>query len=258
MPLAKRVFIAAISALMLLSGLAAKAAGAAPADDLNRVLRQLDATAANFHSTAADFEFDSVETDPVYDKEVQKGTVYYERNGSGFRMAAHINEINGKAVPKTYTYAGGVFKLYEKLTNQVTTFSKLSQYESWFMLGFGASGKDLEQKWEIKYLAPRHWMGSRPRSWKWWPRMRKSGRTFARSRFGGPQPGYQPQAGFRPDRDQLPGSRLLQHQAESALARRCFYDQNGWADAVCEPVKAQRKDLRLHFLTSASAVTVLR
>jgi outer membrane lipoprotein-sorting protein len=34
----------------------------------------------------------------------------------------------------------------------VTTFSKLSQYESWFMLGFGASGKDLEEKWEIKYL----------------------------------------------------------------------------------------------------------
>jgi outer membrane lipoprotein-sorting protein len=143
-----------IGALMLLSGLAVKAAGAAPADDLNRVLRQLDATAANFHSTAADFEFDSVETDPVYDKEVQKGTVYYERNGSGFRMAAHINEINGKPVPKTYTYAGGVFKLYEKLTNQVTTFSKLSQYESWFMLGFGASGKDLEQKWEITYLGP--------------------------------------------------------------------------------------------------------
>jgi outer membrane lipoprotein-sorting protein len=151
MPLAKRVSVAVIGALMLLSGLTSKAA-AAPADDLNRVLRQLDATAANFHSTAADFEFDSVETDPVYDKEVQKGTVYYERNGSGFRMAAHINEINGKPVPKTYTYAGGVFKLYEKLTNQVTTFSKLSQYESWFMLGFGASGKDLEQKWEINYL----------------------------------------------------------------------------------------------------------
>lgn len=154
MPLAKRVSIAVIGALMLLSGLAVKAASAAPADDLSRVLHQLDATAANFHSTAADFEFDSVETDPVYDKEVQKGTVYYERNGSGFRMAAHINEINGKPVPKTYTYAGGVFKLYEKLTNQVTTFSKLSQYESWFMLGFGASGKDLEQKWEIKYLGP--------------------------------------------------------------------------------------------------------
>lgn len=34
----------------------------------------------------------------------------------------------------------------------MTTLSKLSQYESWFMLGFGASGKDLESKWTIKYL----------------------------------------------------------------------------------------------------------
>ena len=151
MSLAKRLSLVAVSLVILLSGLAAKATDT-PADDLDRVLRQLDATAANFHSTAADFEFDSVETDPVYDKEVQKGTVYYERNGQGFRMAAHINEINGKPVPKTYSYSGGVLKLYEKLTNQVTTFSKLSQYESWFMLGFGASGKDLEQKWDIKYL----------------------------------------------------------------------------------------------------------
>jgi outer membrane lipoprotein-sorting protein len=150
MPLAKRLSVVVITTFLLLSGLAAKAA--APADDLNRVLRQLDTAAANFHSTAANFEFDSVETDPVYDKEVQKGTVYYERNGAGFRMAAHINEINGKPVPKTYTYASGVLKLYEKLTNQVTTFSKLSQYESWFMLGFGASGKDLEQKWDMNYL----------------------------------------------------------------------------------------------------------
>src|ERR1017187_5520071 len=151
MLLKRKLVYIALTALFLWPGLTALAAPAA-GDDLDRVLRRLDAAAANFHSTAANFEFDSVETDPVYDKEVQKGTVYYERNGAGFRMAAHINEINGKPVPKTYTYAGGVLKLYEKLTNQVTTFSKLSQYESWFMLGFGASGKDLEQKWDMNYL----------------------------------------------------------------------------------------------------------
>jgi outer membrane lipoprotein-sorting protein len=44
--------------------------------------------------------------------------------------------------------------LYEKLTNQVTRFSKVSQYESYLMLGFGASGKSLEEKWQIKYLGP--------------------------------------------------------------------------------------------------------
>lgn len=137
----------ALIALALLPGRAALAG-----DEKERVLRKLDAAAANFHTTSAEFEFDSVQTDPVFDKDVQKGTVYYERKGPVFQMAAHIRELNGKIVPKVYDYAGGVFRLYEKLTNQVTKFSKVSQYESYLMLGFGASGKDLEQKWEIKYL----------------------------------------------------------------------------------------------------------
>jgi outer membrane lipoprotein-sorting protein len=69
-------------------------------------------------------------------------------------MAAHIREVDGKPVPKVVLVSGGTVKLYEKLIDQVTTLSKLSQYESWFMLGFGASGKQLEQKWEITYLGP--------------------------------------------------------------------------------------------------------
>ena len=153
MLLKRKLVYIALTALFLWPGLTALAAPAA-GDDLDRVLRRLDAAAANFHSTAADFEFDSVETDPVEDKDVQKGTVYYERKGSAFQMAAHIREVNGKPVPKTYSYSAGVVRLFEPLTNQVTTFSKLGQYESWFMLGFGASGKDLEQKWDIKYQGP--------------------------------------------------------------------------------------------------------
>ena len=42
--------------------------------------------------------------------------------------------------------------MYDPTINQLTTLTKLSQYESWLMLGFGASGKDLKEKWEIKYL----------------------------------------------------------------------------------------------------------
>jgi outer membrane lipoprotein-sorting protein len=149
----KNFVFAAFIALLLLPAHAAPVA-APPSDEkeLERVLHKLDETAANFRSTAADFEFDSVETDPVFDKDVQKGTVYYERKGGAFQMAAHIREVNRKPVPKVYVYSGGVIKLYEKLTNQVTTLNKLSQYESWFMLGFGASGKDLAAKWNIKYL----------------------------------------------------------------------------------------------------------
>jgi outer membrane lipoprotein-sorting protein len=122
------------------------------AEDKESVLRRLDAAAANFHSTSAEFQFDSVQTDPVPDKDVQQGTVYYERKGRAFQMAAHIRVLNGKPSPKIYSYSGGVLKLYEKPINQVTTFAKAGKFESYLMLGFGASGKDLEQKWDIKYL----------------------------------------------------------------------------------------------------------
>jgi len=143
----RKLVLAAWMALLLLAGRPAFAA-----DDLDKVLRKLDAAAARFHSTSADFQFDSVETDPVPDTDVQKGTVYYERADKTFRAAAHIREENSKPVPKVWVYSGGSFKLYEQMINQVTTLSKLNQYESWFMLGFGASGKDLEQKWDITYV----------------------------------------------------------------------------------------------------------
>jgi len=123
-------------------------------DDLARVLKELDASAAKFHSTTADFEADTYQTDPFPDKDVQKGTEYYERKGSAFSMAAHINEVNGKPVPKIYTFTDGQFKLDEVMNNQVITFKRATKYESWVMLGFGASGKELEDKWEIKYDGP--------------------------------------------------------------------------------------------------------
>jgi outer membrane lipoprotein-sorting protein len=149
----RRLVVAALMAVLLL---AARAAGATPAEEKAKeaVLSRLDVAAANFHSTSADFEFDTVETEPIPDKDVQKGTVYYERKGNSFQMAAHIRELNGKIASKVVSYASGVVNLYEKLTNQVTRFSKASQYEGYLMLGFGASGKELEQTWEIKYLGP--------------------------------------------------------------------------------------------------------
>jgi outer membrane lipoprotein-sorting protein len=118
--------------------------------DLKTVLSKLDASAANFHSTAADFQFDSYQTDPVPDKDTQKGTVYYERNGNDFQMAAHISQENDKPVPKIYKYSKGVFQLYEKLPDQVTTY-KNDKVGGYLLLGFGASGKQLEDKWDITY-----------------------------------------------------------------------------------------------------------
>jgi outer membrane lipoprotein-sorting protein len=125
---------------------------AAFAEDLKSVLAKLDVAAANFRTTSADFQFDTVQTDPVPDTDVQKGAVYYNRKDAAFQMGVHINEVNNKPVPKVIVVSGGQFQLFEKLTNQVTRSNKVSKYESYLVLGFGASGKDLEQKWNIKYL----------------------------------------------------------------------------------------------------------
>ncbi len=145
----RRLVLFALIALVLLPGRAAFAA-----DNLQKVLQDLDVAAARFHSTSADFEFDSVQTDPIPDKDVQKGVVYYERKGNAFEVGIHIREVNGKIVPKVLTISHGVSKLFEKMVDQVTTFTKISRYEGYMALGFGASGKELADKWEIQYLGP--------------------------------------------------------------------------------------------------------
>lgn len=142
-----RLFLLVCSALLF-----ASLTPGARAQDLKTVLAKLDAAATNFRSVSADFEYDISVTDPVPDTDVQKGSVYYTRKGNSFESGVHINEINGKPVPKTIVVSGGVLKLYDKLQNQVTTSNKVGKFESYLALGFGASGKDLEQKFDVKYL----------------------------------------------------------------------------------------------------------
>lgn len=122
------------------------------AADLESSLAKLDQAAARFKSTSADFEITTEQTDPVPDTEVQKGTVYYQRNGSDFQMAAHISTDNGRAAPKIYTFSKGIFKLYEPNIPQLTTFARASKFADYIMLGFGASGKELADKWTITDL----------------------------------------------------------------------------------------------------------
>lgn len=147
MMLSKNLIFAATLALAMVP-----ARSAVAADDLQTVLRKLDSASANFRTTSADFQFDTVTTVPIFDKDVQKGTVYYKRDPKDSQMAARIAEVNGRPVSKIVVSSGATIKLYEPKVNQVTILTKLSQYQSWLMLGFGASGKELEEKWNMKYL----------------------------------------------------------------------------------------------------------
>jgi len=118
------------------------------------LLERRDAAAQKFHSTSADVEFDTIETDPVYDKDVQTGQVYYDRKGTAFKMGVHFTQHNGKPSAKVYTYTDGMLKIFEPSQDLVTTVTKAKQWEKYVMLGFGASGKELSDQWTIKDLGP--------------------------------------------------------------------------------------------------------
>jgi len=148
------VFVVPIVALwsVCLVAPAVHAAAASAADDKAKVLERLNESAKTFRSAAADVEFDTIETDPVPDTDVQKGVVYYERKDGSFRAGVHFTQHNGKPSAKAYTYNNGVLSLYEPGPNEVTNYSKVGKFESYLILGFGASGRELESKWDITYL----------------------------------------------------------------------------------------------------------
>ena len=135
-----------------------------PADNgqLNAVLAKMDATAATFRSAAADFEWDRYEK--VIDEidDVQKGAVYYRRNGKDkeIEMKADVKMAGSdaaslKSEPKFVLVSEGRVKIYEPKADQVTVYDmgkKRSEFESYVVLGFGGSGQDLTKQFDVTYV----------------------------------------------------------------------------------------------------------
>ena len=117
------------------------------------MLARLNAAASDFHSATAEFKFESIQTDPIPDTDTLKGIAYYEHKDGHFQMAAHISEHDGKPAQKAYIFSGGTLRVSDTgKEKDAKPYSAANKYESYLMLGFGASGKDLEDKWNITYL----------------------------------------------------------------------------------------------------------
>jgi len=139
--------------LLTVFALALLPVASARAQDLADVLARLDSAAKNFHTTTATFEFDTIQTDPIPDTDKMTGTAYYQRTGTHFQMAAHITSDNNHPAAKAYVFSGGVLRESDTgKENDAKSYTQAGKYESYLMLGFGASGHDLEDKWTIKYL----------------------------------------------------------------------------------------------------------
>jgi outer membrane lipoprotein-sorting protein len=135
-----------------------------PADPaaLDAVLKKMDAVAANFTTAQANFEWETYQKviDEVVD--YQTGVIYYRKSNKQIEMMAEVKRAGSSASsmkdePKFVLLSGGKVRLYQPKTDQVTEFDlgkNQSDFESYIVLGFGASGQDLQKNFDVTYMGP--------------------------------------------------------------------------------------------------------
>ena len=125
---------------------------------LQSVLAAMDKASAGFRSAEASFEWDQYQK-VVNDTDVQKGKVFYRRQGSEIQMAADITEPDKKSV----LYSEGKISIYQPKIEQVTQYDATKNraaLESFLVLGFGGSSQDLMNSYEVKYVGSEQVAGS--------------------------------------------------------------------------------------------------
>jgi outer membrane lipoprotein-sorting protein len=130
-------------------GLGTVQAGAQSDPNLPRVLAAMDSAAASFHSAQADFVWEQY-FKVVNDKDSQKGTVYYRKNGKEIQMMADITDP-----PKSVLFSDGKVQVYEPKLKRVTSYEagkNREAVESFLVLGFGGSGRDMLRSFDVKFL----------------------------------------------------------------------------------------------------------
>jgi outer membrane lipoprotein-sorting protein len=145
--------------LLACAALPQKPAGS---DALDAVLKKMDAAAAGFRTTQAEFEWDSYEKviDEVDD--VETGTIYYRRTGKDIEMMANVKMAGSdskalKPAPKFVLFSEGKIRMYLPTPDQVTVYDlgkNKTDFESYLVLGFGGSGHDLVKAFDVTYLGP--------------------------------------------------------------------------------------------------------
>jgi outer membrane lipoprotein-sorting protein len=130
-----------------------KASASAPESDSNsgleNVLSQMDKAAANFRTTEANFVWEQYQR-VVNDTEIQKGTIYFRRQGKELQMAADVTDP-----PKYVLFSGGKIDVYEPKIDQVTEYNvakNRAEVETLLVLGFGGSGHELLKSYDVSYL----------------------------------------------------------------------------------------------------------
>ncbi|HEX5234191.1 MAG TPA: outer membrane lipoprotein-sorting protein [Silvibacterium sp.] len=119
--------------------------------DLQKVLGKMDAASAKFQSAQADFSADSY-TAVVQSHDLQTGTIAFRRAAGATQMIMHVKTDEGQPSLKDVLYKNGELDYYQPAVKQETILKAGTNYERYFTLGFGGSGKDLAASWNIRDL----------------------------------------------------------------------------------------------------------
>jgi outer membrane lipoprotein-sorting protein len=158
-----RLFCLAFPMLFVAPGLSGYRAAVQPppasAITLETVYKSMDAAAAKFNTTQANFEWDRYEKviDEVDD--IQSGTIYYRRVGKDVEMKADVKMAGPepkklKPELKFVLFSQGKIQMYLPKPDQVTVYDvgkNRSEVEPYLVLGFGGSGQDLAKSFDVTY-----------------------------------------------------------------------------------------------------------
>ncbi|MGO8983418.1 MAG: LolA family protein [Terriglobales bacterium] len=117
---------------------------------LDKVLGAMDTAARNFKSAEASVAWDQYDK-VINETDTEKGKIYFRREGGEVQMAADFLEPDRKYV----IYSGGKVQVYQPKIDQVNEYSagkNRSEVDSFLVLGFGGSGHELLQSYEVKCL----------------------------------------------------------------------------------------------------------
>jgi outer membrane lipoprotein-sorting protein len=117
---------------------------------LERVLGQMDTASRSFKSTEASVAWDQYDK-VINETDTEKGKIYFRREGGEVQMAADFIEPDKKYV----IYSGGKVQVYQPKIDQVNEYSagkNRAEVESFLVLGFGGSGHELLNSYDVKFL----------------------------------------------------------------------------------------------------------
>lgn len=123
---------------------------AAQQSPIDQIIQKMDQAAANFRSTEATFEWDQYQK-VVDETDSQKGKIYFRRSGGGIEMAADVTDPS----PEQVLFSDSKVQIFQPKIEQVTVYNTgkdKAAVESFLVLGFGGSGKDMLKSFDVKDL----------------------------------------------------------------------------------------------------------